>query len=192
MDWKKNILSKRWEERYNNLSDEVKRRLKWLDEQKIKDIQLRVIKRKRDYPEIGSIFKLNPKEELYLHGIVINNHIKNNNGDDLLIVVIFREGVNIKESLSGGIKKDDLLLRPTIVGKEYWTRGYFYNIDKFETNNLVGRYGFYSIGKRIFCDEYGAKLDLEPELLGVYGVSTVYGIAMEITKELIILSEGTY
>ena len=147
MDWKKNILSKRWEERYKSLSVEVKRRLKWLDAQKLKDIQLRVIKRKRDYPEIGSIFKLNPKEELYLYGIVINNHINNNNGDDLLAVVIFKEGVNIKESLNRGVEKEDLLLRPTVVGKEYWTRGYFYNIDKAETNSLVGRYGFFSGGK---------------------------------------------
>ena len=31
------------------------------------------------------MFKINPKNEIFLYGVVINNHINNINGDDLLL-----------------------------------------------------------------------------------------------------------
>ena len=40
--------------------------------------------------------------------------------------------------------------------------------------------------KRKFVDEYGNEIFHEPELLEVYGVGTVTGIARQVTQELII------
>ena len=181
-----NIISNRWKERYATLSDEIKEKLDILDNADISDYQLQVIKRKRAYPEIGDIFKINPKGDIYLYGVVVNNHIDNINGENLLLILVFKEGVDIKESISNGVKNEDLLLPPQIVGKEYWTRGYFYNVDHYEGVLSISNYGFYSIGKGKFFDEYGKEIDKEPQLLGTYGVSTIYGIAMEVNQELII------
>lgn len=50
----------------------------------------------------------------------------------------------------------------------------------------INNYGFYKIGKRKFVDEYGNEIPCEPELLEVYGVATVTGIARMVTQELII------
>ena len=50
----------------------------------------------------------------------------------------------------------------------------------------ISNYGFYRIGYRKFVDEYGNDLNYEPELLGTFGVSTINGIALQITQELII------
>lgn len=180
-----NIISYRWEERYAKLSKEIKERLEILDNSDVSEYQLQVIKRKRIYPEIGDIFRINPKGELFFHGIVVNNHINNNNGEDLLLVFIFKEGVNIKEVLVS-VENDYLLLPPQIVGKEYWSRGYFYNIDHYDRRLNIDNYGFYRIGEGKFVDEYGNEVAAEPQLLGTYGVSTIYGIAMEVNKELII------
>lgn len=85
-DLNNNILSNRWKERYDKLSDEIKEKLNELDNSNISDYQLQVIKRKRLYPEIGDIFKVNPRDDIYFYGVVLNNHIHNINGDDLLLV----------------------------------------------------------------------------------------------------------
>ena len=181
-----NIISNRWKERYENLSDEIKEKLNELNNSDISDYQLQVIKRKRSYPEIGDIFQVNPRDDIYFYGVVLNNHIHNINGDDLLLVLIFKQNIDIKRSISNGVKEDDLLLPPEIVGKEYWTRGYFYNIEHYDEILNVKDYGFYNIGKGKFLDEYGKELANQPKLLGTYGVATISGIARKINQELII------
>ncbi len=185
VDLKNNIISNRWKERYSKLPDEIKERLDNLD---ASNCQLQVIKRKRAYPEIGDIFKVNPKGDLFYYGLVVNNHINNINGDELLLILIFKEGVDIRESIGRGVKNEELLIPPQIVGKEYWTRGYFYNIEHYNGEINIDNYGFYNIGigKRNFLDEYGNELTDEPELLGLYGVVTIIGIASKINQELII------
>ena len=181
-----NIISNRWKERYAKLPDEIKEKLEKLDNLDVSEYQLQVIKRKRIYPEIGDIFKINPKGDIYLYGVVVNNHINNLNGDDLVLVLIFKTDINLEETIKEGVKYSDLLISPAMVGKEYWTRGYFYNIANNENVRNIKNYGFYSIGKGKFFDEYGKEITEEPQLLGIYGVSTIYGLAMEINQELII------
>lgn len=186
MNNKYNILLKRWESRYEKLSNEIKQRLAEFDDEDISEYQLQVIKRKRLYPQIGDVFIVKPRENLTLHGIVINNHINNINGDDLVLIMIFKSGVNVDEVIAGGIKYDDLLISPVMVGKEYWTRGYFHNIANNGNTSNIKNYGFYNIGKGKFMDEYGNELAEEPQLLGAYGVATIFGIAYEVNQELII------
>lgn len=185
-DLNNNILSNRWKERYEKLSDEIKEKLNELDNSNISDYQLQVIKRKRLYPEIGDIFKVNPRDDIYFYGVVLNNHIHNINGDDLLLVLIFKQNIDIKGSIINGVKEDDLLLPPQIIGKEYWTRGFFYNVEHYDEILNVKNYGFYSIGKGEFVDEYGKELANQPKLLGTYGVAAISGIARKINQELII------
>ena len=112
-----NIISNRCKERCEKLPDEIKEKLNELDNSDVSDYQLQVIKRKRSYPEIGDIFQVNPRDDIYFYGVVLNNHIHNINGDDLLLVLIFKQNIDIKGSISNGVKEDDLLLPPQIVGK---------------------------------------------------------------------------
>lgn len=181
-----NIIANRWKARYAEQPNEIKEKLDKLDNLSIEEYQLQVIKKKRIYPKVGDVFLIKPSKDLELYGVVINNHINNINGDDLILVVIFKDKVNIKESISHGVKSDDLLIPPQIVGKEYWTRGYFYNVDHYGEIPNIDNYGFYSIGKGKFFDEYGREIEGEPHLLGVYGVATIIGIAQKINQELII------
>ena len=178
-----NIIASRWKERYVKLPDEIKERL---DNLEVSNCQLQVIKRKRIYPEIGDIFEVNPIGDIFYYGLVVNNHINNINGEDLLLILIFKKGVDLKESISRGISCDELLIPPQIVGKEYWTRGYFYNTEHYSGQLKVDSCGFYSIGKGKYYDEYGNEMESEPQLLGTYGVATIRGIAGKINQELII------
>lgn len=180
-----NIISRRWKERYATLSEETKEKLSAFKKMNPSEYQLQVIKRKRIYPEIGDIFELKTRHNVVIKGIVVNNHINNINGDDLLLVLIFKPEVDIRKSVQDSKVFESLLLKPEIVGKEYWTMGFFYNVDHYD--NLPSlEYGFYRIGNDIFCDEYGNQLQKEPKILGIYGVATIIGIAQLITTELII------
>lgn len=182
-----NIISKRWKERYDNFSDEIKEKLDILDKSDVSEYQLQVVKRKRIYPQIGDIFKINPKDDIFLYGLVVNNHINNINGEDLILIFIFRNDVDLKDSISKGVEDEDLLIPPQIVGKEYWTRGYFFNVDEYNDIIDINNYGFYSIGKGKIFNEYGDEMLVEPQLLGTYGVATITGIARKINTELIAL-----
>lgn len=179
-----NIMSRRWKMRYEQCSQEVRNKLDRLDDMYINEYQLQPIKRKKIYPESGDIFKVCPYENIEYFGIVVNNHVNNNNGEDLIVVFVFKSGIDIEQSIKSGIKKEDLLIGPEIVGKEYWTRGYFFNVRHTEIQ--ANNYGFYSIGKGKFFDEYGNDIYEEPYLLGTYGVATISGIAYSINQELII------
>lgn len=181
-----NIISNRWMERYLKQSDEIKEKLDKLDNSAPSEYQLQVIKRKRIYPEIGDIFKINPINDIYFYGVVLNNHINSINGDDLLLILIFKQDIEINKSIGNGVSEDDLLLPPQIVGHEYWARGYFYNIDHYDELLNIEDYGFYSVGKAKFFDEYGKELLNQPRLLGTFGVTTISGIAKKINQELII------
>ena len=78
-----------------------------------------------------------------------------------------------------------MLLAPLIVGKEYWTRGYFLNTaykidlkDKFD-------YAFYSIFRRVYMDEYQNIVEGNSKYIGTFGVSTITGVGHVLLKELI-------
>lgn len=181
-----NVIANQWKQRYSEQPNEIKEKLDELENKELKYYQLQVIKRKKVYPQIGDIFKINPKEDIILYGIVINNHISNINGEELLVILIFKEGVDITNIQYEDMKNMQFLLPPQIVGKEYWTKGYFYNIDHIDKISNIKNYGFYSIGKGKYFDEYGNEIKFAPQLLGTYGVVTISGIARKINRELII------
>jgi len=184
-DFNDNILTRRRKKRYDDLPDNIKDKLVEFYNKDASNYQLKISKRKRAYPEKGDIFEVNPTDDIKLYGMVINNHINNINGEDLLLIVIFKEGLNIRKSIAGGIYNSDLFIPPQIVGKEYWTRGYFYNVEKYNGAIIFENYGFYSVGKGKFFDEYGKEIKSIPDSLGIFGVSTIWGIGKKINEELI-------
>lgn len=181
-DQNKDILYKRWQERYAQLPKITQNRL---DNEPI-GRQLKPIKRSRKYPEIGDVFRLVSSDDIEINGIVINNHLNIIHGDDLLVVALLKYGYDYKQALDEGLSSKNLILPPQIIGPEYWTRGYFYNIDHYENDIVIERYGFYSGIKAKFFDEYGSVIQAEPPLLGGSGVATIIGISAILNKELII------
>ena len=99
---KDNIMSRRWKTKYEQCSQAVRDKLDKLDEMYINEYQLQVIKRKRIYPDIGDIFKICPRENIECYGIVVNNHVNNKNGDDLIVIFVFKSDVDIEQSVKKG------------------------------------------------------------------------------------------
>ena len=181
-----NPLAREWEERYSNLPEDKKRKIDELKNMLVTEYQLKVIKRSRTYPEIGDIFKINPKDDIFYYGIVINNHINNRNGDDLILILIFNNDEDIFSKLERKILQKDLLLKPCIVGKEYWTRGYFFNSGHEDKQISIDSYGFYGLFDGLYYNEYDLKLDNVPKIVSMGSVYTISGIAYEMNQEIII------
>ena len=103
--------------------------------------------------------------------------------------ILFKEVDKEYESMDIDVKDlelENLLYYPEIVDKGYWSRGYFYNIGKqIEIPDDLD-YGFYSIGKECYVDEYKNRISRRPKLLGIYGVATGTGVAYYINRELIL------
>ncbi len=181
-----NMLANAWKERYNSLSDEIKKRL---DEDDYK--QLEIIKRKRKEINEGDVFILSPEKGIYFYGKVLKAKINNKYNSFIrgeYLVFIFKcktKNISIED-----FKPDynELLIQPAIVGKEYWTQGLFYTIGNIplteEEKNLD--YGFYSVINGMFYKENGVLIKKKPKIYGCYGITTDIGISMYIRKELII------
>lgn len=178
-------LAQREEARYNSLSSEKKEKLRILEEQDLKEYQLNVIKRKRIKPQRGDLFVVSPREDMFFWGVVINSDI-NVQGDDFYTVFILKDRARGPEDTNIPTDITNLLIGPSIVGRWYWNKGFFYNvgIDITIPDNLD--YGFYSVMDKRYVDEYDNPIEREPELVGISGLSTGSGIAYEINYELIV------
>ena len=179
----KNILHEQWVERYNSQPDDIKWRI---DNEKA--LQLNVIKRKRVFPQKGDVFLVNPVEGVYFYGLVLNAGVKIIPGsDDFYVIAIFKDRIKSIDSVDKNFMPDfnNLLIRISIVGREYWTRGFFYNVTTCN-REIEGTYGFFRIGTCTYVDEYGRELSYVPQLVGGWGVATIMGIAIQIQTELII------
>ncbi len=185
-DLNDNPISRKWKDKYDDLPESTLKELDVFDNKSYKDYQLNVIKRSGIIPKRGDVFLVNPKENKFFVGIVINDGVNNMNGTDLYVVFILKNKVESIDVRDFEFNLDNLLIEPTIVGKEYWTRGYFYNCG-ISIEKLSGiDYGFYSVSKGKYFDEFGNDLSHVPEFLGTFGVATIMGIAYELNIELII------
>lgn len=173
------------EARYNSLSNEKKEKLRILKEQDINEYQLMLIKRKRIKPQRGNLFVVSPRKDMFFWGVVINSDI-NVQGDDFYTVFILKDRARGPEDTNIPTDITNLLIGPSIVGRWYWNKGFFYNvgIDITIPDNLD--YGFYSVMDKRYVDEYDNPIEREPELVGISGLSTGSGIAYEINYELIV------
>ena len=88
--------------------------------------------------------------------------------------------------LNKKILTKDLLLTPRIVGKEYWTKGYFFNIGHEDKQINIESYGFYDLFDGLCYNEYDLKLDNVPKIVSMGSVYTISGIAYEMNQEIII------
>lgn len=81
---------------------------------------------------------------------------------------------------------DNILVGPCIVGKEYWTKGFFGRTDINIQDIPQFSYGFYYIGKSKYVNEFGNEIFEKPDMVESFGVATITGIAYKVRKELII------
>ena len=186
-----NILTRAWKERYNAQSESIKKQLDRLYQANPSEYKLKVIKRKRIQPQEGDVFLVSPRENIYFYGKVLRANIRNAYDDwvnEENMVVIFKCKTDIISMEKYNPNYNDLLVKPTIVTKQYWSNGSFFTIDNIPLTNLEKNldYGFYDAFNNYFISETGAKLDHQPQIICSKGISTLSGISYFIERELII------
>lgn len=181
----RNLLAEYYEHKYRMQSREVREKLDALDEQDPREYQVKILKRKRTIPQKGDVFVVNPREGMYYCGVVVNAGDGISDTYSAVVFILDKEyesmDIDVKD-----LELENLLYYPEIVDKGYWSRGYFYNIGKqIEIPDDLD-YGFYSIGKECYVDEYRNRISRCPKLLGIDGVATGIGVARKINRELIL------
>ena len=181
----RNLLAEHYKRRYKMQSKEVREKLDRLSEQDPKEYQVKILKRKRIIPQKGDVFVVSPKGGGYYCGVVISAGIEISDTYSSVVFILDKEyesmDIDVKD-----LELENLLYYPEIVDKGYWSRGYFYNIGKqIEIPDDLD-YGFYSIGKECYVDEYRNRISRCPKLLGIDGVATGIGVARKINRELIL------
>jgi len=191
---KENPIADEWKKIYSEQPYDIKEKLDALDKMKLKDYQLRVIKKTKLEIKDGDVFVLSPREEVYFYGKVLKANINHTSNDTFVqgkhLVFIFK---NKSESPSIGEFNPDyskLLIRPTIVDIGYWNKGLFFNVGNTPVTECENEmdYGFLKIGikSNTYCKEDGTILSKRPAILGIYGIVTISGVASKIEKQLII------
>ncbi|MCL2816864.1 MAG: Imm26 family immunity protein [Clostridiales bacterium] len=190
----KNLARLKWEERYDRQPQEIKDKL---DNFRNSDFQLRMIKRKRPELNVGDVFLLSPREDIYFYGKLLKTNIKTVHKDTFVegkyTVFIFKCKTNRITLDDFAPNYDDLLIDPCIVDVAYWQRGFFYNVGNIPLTDFEKSldYGFYNLPifpgqDGWFCTEEGERLNRQPRIFGIHGITTITGVASEIEQELII------
>ena len=105
------------------------------------------------------------------------------------VVVIFSTCFNTMDIETFKPNYHELLTDPFIVSNQYWEKGYFYVIkhsplSEEEKKLEIGFYKIHPLGNS-FCTSSGEHLEHEPQILGMYGLCTITGVAAEINRSLI-------
>lgn len=186
-----NILTRAWKARYNAQSESIKKQLDWLYDAEPNEYKLKVIKRKRIQPQEGDVFLVSPRDNIYFYGKVIRSNICNpysnwTNGQN--VIVIFKCKTDVISMEKYNPNYDDLLVRPTVVTKQYWSNGSFLNIDNIPLTDLEKNldYGFYDAIDDCFVKETGEEINWIPKIMCEKGIATLSGISYYIERELII------
>lgn len=142
-------------------------------------------------PKEGDLFVLSPKKGYYFLGKVMESNIESSNSlmSGSHVVVIFSTCFNTMDIEIFKPNYHELLTDPFIVSNQYWEKGYFYVIkhsplSEAEKKLEIGFYKIHPLGNS-FCTSSGERLEHEPQILGMYGLCTITGVAAEINRSLI-------
>ena len=177
--------------RYESLNDETKYRLKKLENIYDSIYQPKLIKRKRPKLCRGDVFVTNLFDDTYYYGVVLNAGIDVHPlGSNLVCVCLIRKysrGTGATDFLQvKSLKTEDILIKPCIVSRAYWSNGFFYNTGENIDGSIDIDYGFYRNHYKAYVNEYGALIDHTPELKQSFGIVTMTGIGSMLRDELII------
>lgn len=182
---KRNFLAEQRKQLYDRQSEAVKKKLDRLKELDSKEYQVKIIKRKRIIPQVGDVFVVSPMENVYYCGVVINSGLEICDTYSSVVFILDKELDSMDVSVEE-LNFENLLIKPVIVDKGYWSRGYFYNIGKrIEIPDNLD-YGFYDVWEDVFLDEYDRPIHKQPKFVGTSGIVTGTGVAYYINEALIL------
>lgn len=181
-----NPVRKYWDDREGGLPTEIQQQLKQLSDKGYMTDELVFIRRTRPKLKPGDVFVVQPKENTYFYGLVLDV-CSVPDCKCLIIACIFRTVTHQMTMNDFTADFHNLLLPPLRLFKEPWTSGYFCNVGFVDLDTLsIPTYAFYHMatGSVVTADSKVAKE--MPELMGMAAMGGIGSVAFKITQELII------
>lgn len=175
-----------WHERTKNLSLETQNKLIALHKKGHMTDELIFIQRKRPKLQKGDVFVVQPKENTFFYGLILNV-CSTPCCKCKIIACIFKNKTHQKTMDDFKIDFNNLLLPPLVLFKEPWISGYFYNVGRINLEEIdIPSYGFYHSTTNTIVSEIGERMCKMPCLIGESAYGDTGSVAYEITMELII------
>lgn len=139
----------------------------------------------RKKPNEGDVFIIQPKEDIYIFGLVVKAKMALNdpimNGGHLIFIFNY---LSRKKEIPDNLFSHDLLIAPQIVNNQGWLKGYFETLGNFQMNKKdnLKSYGFWDIVTKQYVDELGKPLLTIPKIYADYGLGS-YGSVAGALKE---------
>ena len=141
----------------------------------------------RKYPKEGDIFLVQPLQNVYYYGKVIQTQIKSRdslvNGMNLIFVYDkSTDNKNIPDNLSDC----DFLISPVIINKLPWSRGYFETISNLCVTERERKmpFGFWNTLRKTFVNAEGITLTFKPQYWSDYGLASYAVVGEKIQAAL--------
>ena len=178
-----------WKNRIKQQPLDVQKKLQALKEKGHLTDELIFIQKKRPRLKIGDVFVVQPKENIYFYGVIINR-VSTPLYTNKNVICIFQNKTHTSNMNDFELDFDALLLPPLWCNAEPWTSGYFLNVGHIDMESIsVPTYGFYHSPMQKILSEMGQTLTIAPKLLGSATMNGIGAIAFQITQELIINPE---
>lgn len=186
-----NPIAERHMKRYNELPQEAREKLDELDTWNWREHQLLKLKRSKIPPAAGDVFVFSPREGIYFFGKVLEDNIRHRTRDVTFdgksVVFLFKTKSRVKDGSNFVPDYSNLFSKPMIVDASYWTKGYFETVahQDISVEEKKLKYGFYnSLKPKIFHAD-GSDFDGTPCFVGIYGISTIMAVAIEVEMEAV-------
>lgn len=178
-------LKKYWKDRIDSQTPDVQKKLAQLKAKGYMTDELIFIQRKRPKLKAGDVFVVQPRENLFLYGLILNI-CSTPDCKNKIVACIFRNITHEKTMANFKADFHNLLLPPLCLFKEPWTSGYFYNIGYVDLETIqVPTYAFYHTATESIVTEDGKEVYTMPELMGIAPIGGIGSVAMKITQEII-------
>jgi hypothetical protein len=154
-------------------------------------MNLQVIRTSRAAPEVGDIFRMRLVDSTYLFGRVINTEVKFATGFDAILVHVYQSRNTSGEPPLGEMTIDRLLIRPYLVNRLPWSRGYFETVAKGPLPSSARPAGlcFYSQAFGTYRDENGLEIASRVEPCGLWALGNHVTVDQVITGALDLSSQ---
>ncbi|MBQ4104146.1 MAG: hypothetical protein IJC90_06765 [Clostridia bacterium] len=175
-----------WKERKAKLSPEINSKLDELLKKGHMTDELIFIQRKRPKLQKGDVFVVQPRENIYFYGLILNV-VSTPSCNCKIFACIFKNITHEKNMDNFRPDFNNLLLPPILLIKEPWTSGYFFNVGRINLDEIdVPTYGFYHDYTNCIFSDLNERLNYYPSLIGLLMYSGIGAVACEIESELII------
>lgn len=149
-------------------------------------MNLQVIRTSRAAPEAGDVFRMRLTDGMYLFGRVIHTAVKFATGLDAILVHVYQPRNTSGEPPLADMTIDRLLIRPELVNKLPWSRGYFETVAQgpLPSSARPSHLCFYSQTFGIYKDESGREIASRSEPCGLWALGNHATVDQAISRAL--------